>query len=262
MRTKRGFTLIELLVVIAIIAILAAILFPVFAKAREKARQTSCLSNVRQLMTGLISYAQDYDERSPAALTWCHLADWNANRQYYMLVQPYVKNYQIFECPSMRNFACGGHTAHFAAPNAVNDGLVPSDFTLSYGYNECLQNSWRTVVAVNEFNANYGTSVDPYAVDAQGEYRLSRATQPSEDLVLGDSAGALNNGWRGGWNNVCAAACNTDRQTDSNTRHNGGGNIGFFDGHAKFMKAEALVAGLHQDYNLGLGRGTWGNGVW
>jgi prepilin-type N-terminal cleavage/methylation domain-containing protein len=63
MRT-RGFTLIELLVVIAIIAILAAILFPVFAKAREKARQTSCLSNCRQLATGFVMYAQDYDERT------------------------------------------------------------------------------------------------------------------------------------------------------------------------------------------------------
>jgi prepilin-type N-terminal cleavage/methylation domain-containing protein len=61
----RGFTLIELLVVIAIIAILAAILFPVFARAREKARQTSCLSNVKQLTLGILMYAQDYDERLP-----------------------------------------------------------------------------------------------------------------------------------------------------------------------------------------------------
>ena len=66
--SRRGFTLIELLVVIAIIAILAAILFPVFAKAREKARQTSCLSNVKQLGLGLMMYAQDYDEKLPSYL--------------------------------------------------------------------------------------------------------------------------------------------------------------------------------------------------
>ena len=65
MTRKRGFTLIELLVVIAIIAILAAILFPVFAKAREKARQTSCLSNLRQIGTAILSYAQDNDEQYP-----------------------------------------------------------------------------------------------------------------------------------------------------------------------------------------------------
>jgi prepilin-type N-terminal cleavage/methylation domain-containing protein len=64
--TRRGFTLIELLVVIAIIAILAAILFPVFAKAREKARQASCLSNLKQIGVALMSYLQDYDERLPA----------------------------------------------------------------------------------------------------------------------------------------------------------------------------------------------------
>ncbi|MGQ9733315.1 MAG: prepilin-type N-terminal cleavage/methylation domain-containing protein [Candidatus Zipacnadales bacterium] len=64
---RRGFTLIELLVVIAIIAILAAILFPVFAKAREKARQTSCLSNIKQISLAMLAYAQDYDER----FSWC-----------------------------------------------------------------------------------------------------------------------------------------------------------------------------------------------
>ena len=95
---RKGFTLIELLVVIAIIAILAAILFPVFAKAREKARQTSCLSNVKQTTLGLLMYVQDYDERF--GLDGGYNGDNTWARQWPIAVQPYVKNAQILRCPS------------------------------------------------------------------------------------------------------------------------------------------------------------------
>jgi prepilin-type N-terminal cleavage/methylation domain-containing protein/prepilin-type processing-associated H-X9-DG protein len=110
---KRGFTLIELLVVIAIIAILAAILFPVFARAREKARQTSCLSNLKQLGLGGLMYAQDYDEMmvpnstgvyeylSPDGST-ISISPPSAMLWMYM-IYPYVKNVQIFDCPSHTN---------------------------------------------------------------------------------------------------------------------------------------------------------------
>lgn len=105
---RKGFTLIELLVVIAIIAILAAILFPVFAKAREKARQTSCLSNLKQIGLGLLMYAQDYDERFP-------LFGWNADPwtvpttlYWYDLIYPYVKNTQLYQCPSKAGTLGGG----------------------------------------------------------------------------------------------------------------------------------------------------------
>ncbi len=91
---RRGFTLIELLVVIAIIAILAAILFPVFARAREKARQSSCLSNIKQIGTGVLMYVQDYDQRFPLAV-W-----YGAAAQWYNSVRPYVQNEQIFYCPT------------------------------------------------------------------------------------------------------------------------------------------------------------------
>jgi prepilin-type N-terminal cleavage/methylation domain-containing protein/prepilin-type processing-associated H-X9-DG protein len=93
---KRGFTLIELLVVIAIIAILAAILFPVFARAREKARQASCSSNVKQLMLGVIMYASDYDDGLPRAWADTGAPGW------FDSIMPYLKNTQIGECSSNR----------------------------------------------------------------------------------------------------------------------------------------------------------------
>jgi prepilin-type N-terminal cleavage/methylation domain-containing protein/prepilin-type processing-associated H-X9-DG protein len=100
---RRGFTLIELLVVIAIIAILAAILFPVFAKAREKARQTSCLSNVKQIELGMLMYAQDYDETFPRGSGYVAPATIIATYgEWYIEITPYVKNTEIYNCPSAR----------------------------------------------------------------------------------------------------------------------------------------------------------------
>ena len=96
MKSRRGFTLIELLVVIAIIAILAAILFPVFAKAREKARQSSCSSNLKQLGLSMMQYVQDYDEVYPNRECAARNGNW-------AILQPYVKNDQLFQCPSEAN---------------------------------------------------------------------------------------------------------------------------------------------------------------
>src|SRR5579864_1016576 len=104
--TRRGFTLIELLVVIAIIAILAAILFPVFAQAREKARQTSCLSNMKQIGLAAIMYVQDYDEEySPirvADITGPN-GEPDAIITWRNVIQPYIKNLDVFSCPSNPN---------------------------------------------------------------------------------------------------------------------------------------------------------------
>jgi len=96
--SKRGFTLIELLVVIAIIAILAAILFPVFARAREKARQSSCASNLKQIGLAGMMYAQDYDERFPMNHSGAQVnGRWV---EWWSVLQPYVNNWNVFTCPS------------------------------------------------------------------------------------------------------------------------------------------------------------------
>jgi prepilin-type N-terminal cleavage/methylation domain-containing protein/prepilin-type processing-associated H-X9-DG protein len=128
---RKGFTLIELLVVIAIIAILAAILFPVFARARENARRASCQSNLKQIGLGVMQYTQDYDERYPSNGYVCSAAN-IANKEYacvattdyvlwYHALYPYTKSIQIFNCPSaadaqVQKTTAGGQWAYTAYP--------------------------------------------------------------------------------------------------------------------------------------------------
>ena len=179
MRKHKGFTLIELLVVIAIIAILAAILFPVFARAREKARQSSCLSNVKQIALGVLMYAQDYDERLLAYRSDPRPA--HSTISWATLIDPYIKNAQVWHCPSYGNQ--GTH----------------------YGWNyEFI--SWHSL-------AQFG--------------------RPSETLMFGDSAGhVLYRPGRYGY--VPSPGDTYWAYNMAGVRHNGGANLGFVDGHAKW----------------------------
>jgi prepilin-type N-terminal cleavage/methylation domain-containing protein/prepilin-type processing-associated H-X9-DG protein len=117
---QRGFTLIELLVVIALITILAGILFPVFAQVRDRARQTTCLSNLRQISLGMNLYEQDYEDRLPPVVSYGP-----GVRQYFALswmrlLEPYVKEERVFLCP--------------ATGNANPDWRASSDLLYNYGY--------------------------------------------------------------------------------------------------------------------------------
>ncbi|MBI2300417.1 MAG: prepilin-type N-terminal cleavage/methylation domain-containing protein [Armatimonadetes bacterium] len=212
MATRRGFTLIELLVVIAIIAILAAILFPVFAKAREKARQSSCLSNVKQLTLGVLQYVQDYDEKMPDTPGWeCGLAQ-DATTRWYELVQPYTKNKQIAECPST-TWEAGWTKLPSWAGQIVNYG----------------QGWW----------ANCSNAA-PYE---KSGYSLAAYNTPASSIAICDSAhnGDGASRWeKVAFSTVCGAGCNPALQTDDYTRHNGGSNIGFVDGHAKWNRATSI----------------------
>ncbi len=205
---RKGFTLIELLVVIAIIAILAAILFPVFAKAREKARQASCMSNLKQLMLAALMYAQDYDERMQVSTTSCYVGpppapDTNRNFWRYQL-QPYIKNWGVFTCPSA---------------NSGDMSAIGTQGQLAYGFNQSVFN-----------------------------LPLANMRYPAELCVMGDARHWIintgNQGWAHAYANICAAGCNPDRRIDDNARHNGGSDVAFADGHVKFLSCGAIAANL------------------
>ncbi len=203
---RKGFTLIELLVVIAIIAILAAILFPVFAKAREKARQSSCLSNVKQIVLGMQMYVQDYDEVFPIGTSYWYDPDHPAGPDsgpWFALIMPYVKNEQIFVCPSHR------FTASWSAGWTQWNG-----FTLSYGAN----------------------------MDLRARI-LASLHQPAEWVWLVEYNN-FSQYWYDGSGRGCATLPNDSYRpwgSHAQFEHNDQMNLGFCDGHAKSMSKGAMI---------------------
>lgn len=168
-RKSDGFTLIELLVVIAIIAILAAILFPVFAKAREKARQISCASNMRQLGLAFMQYSQDYDEWYPGR----YIGGPGTSINWEYAIYPYVKSVGAYECP---------------------DAPTPLD---SYDYNWTITNySWdymHTNTCVGAPIAAFTAPSNTFLLfEGQEGVNPAPARDPSKDPFAGNSG---NNGW-------------------------------------------------------------------
>jgi len=208
-RTNRfGFTLIELLVVIAIIAILAAILFPVFAKVREKARQTSCLSNLKQLGLGYVQYVEDYDEMTPDAGYYNPV---NSATTLGYLLAPYVKSVGVWRCPD----------------DTFNTGAVNTQNGATYGY-------WNVSYGYNLF---YFGAVWNYSNKPSSAWRSLAAIQdPSGVVTMADSRDS--NGW--GWDNNIFKISGMPASTNDTIGHTYGSNVLFFDGHAKWLNGSYL----------------------
>ncbi len=241
---KAGFTLIELLVVIAIIAILAAILFPVFAQAREKARQTSCLSNQKQIGLGVMSYVQDYDETYPSSVDGQY-------HQWYEVVDPYIKNGEaaadglrygkggVWNCPSFP--VDNGQAQNYGA----NDDIFAANFKAHDDPSNILQPSPLSVIpspsdtiiiaekGANGIGASYETFLTLQGWWTQGSVLTGGVYDPAKDNSFCSY-------------NLCTNPANPDRDEPDGAnmwegaktvryRHTGTANVLYADGHAKAM---------------------------
>lgn len=146
-----GFTLIELLIVIAIISILAAILFPVFARARENARRARCGSNLKQIAMGLAQYAGDYDERVCPPVS-----DSDGQKYYPDLLQPYIKSAQIFECPSKAAATATFNSSTGYPAYGMNILMTPGYYKGGIALSEMNAPSELLVLASNTYTAAPG----------------------------------------------------------------------------------------------------------
>jgi prepilin-type N-terminal cleavage/methylation domain-containing protein/prepilin-type processing-associated H-X9-DG protein len=229
---KRGFTLIELLVVIAIIAILAAILFPVFARARENARRASCQSNLKQLGLGFAQYVQDYDERYPMyRASGCGTAadcGWAINVQYGTIappIFPYTKSIQVLQCPSesltqaTAQPSAPGYTDYFYNSNVGTDGSAANA--------TCWQGS---------ADNNAGTT----------PRHMSDFSAVAVTVLLGDSQGQTADSFSHGMS-VCSGTGTASKHArwdpagNEAKRHLEGSNYAFADGHVKWYRPEKIT---------------------
>ena len=247
--TRRGFTLIELLVVIAIIAILAAILFPVFAQAREKARQATCISNQKQLLTAALMYQQDYDE------TWHRIksgpivgnnnnpGDPDQGFGSEDMLKPYIKNTGLFKCPSdfVQRDDCGvdryntgiGYPisyswTHYRDSDVGNCYGVCPYYIASASVSISMVGAPADTVVLYELymTASYGRYISYYRYYNSG----IATTNPTAGTYFAASPGFNTFGW-------CAA---NDGKIALGA-HNGKTTFGFADGHVKALSREKLM---------------------
>jgi prepilin-type N-terminal cleavage/methylation domain-containing protein/prepilin-type processing-associated H-X9-DG protein len=212
---NQAFTLIELLVVIAIIAILASILFPVFGRARENARRSSCQSNLKQIGLGLIQYTQDYDERLPRNDSARDVSTWIDN------LQPYIKSDQLFICPSD------------SAPYQMS-ATAGSQRKSSYGINQV----YSTDQNENLFEAN-DTNAFPASLASIDDTSGTIAVGDSKDLYQVYSGGAATVPMSLSANPPTFGQGGTNGQFIG--RHLEGGNFLFLDGHVKWQRLDKLA---------------------
>jgi prepilin-type N-terminal cleavage/methylation domain-containing protein/prepilin-type processing-associated H-X9-DG protein len=270
---RKGFTLIELLVVIAIIAIMAAILFPVFSRARENARRTSCLSNMKQIGLGIEQYKQDNDSNYPMAYFYVNGASSAGGYvQWSGSVQPYVKSEQLFVCPSDASGgiaptnctkpACLASGQTFQT-SGIDDVQVPR---LSYIANEVLmpRKKYATIPlnVVNESAVESPASVISLAEMASSPNNLNgtsstggaaiKSHRPTSGLAEGSATAEYEA--EDGTSTIYAVSAATAKDAMDNPsggkprimyasykRHLDGGNYLFADGHAKWMKIETTL---------------------
>ncbi len=243
-RLGRGFTLIELLVVIAIISILAAILFPVFAQAREKARQITCLSNLKQIGLAFLQYNQDYDEMTISQNTGTFpggiVPSKGVRGNWYALLQPYTKNIAMFVCPDRSEVAqpyAGG------TGNGCDDNLNTTGVCLGYGYDDGMVSDGGLGLIAAQYQAkdaggNPIKDMNGHNVYIRPGRSIAQITNPANMVAFGDSYDYP--GYSVAMDNIYGTLPSTTSSTS--LRHMQHLDFGFADGHVKSI---AFVFGIN-----------------